>query len=328
MYWKNWLAGIMGVASLSFGCVHYPYYKNTRDTKELPVDVLSDFNHNYYRKEFVFESERKEIKRDSNYFVERIKLPESFPLDNLQYSQVSFDYYTPLQRNGKKPVMIILPIMGGENYPIEENFARYFTKKGYLCSLVHRKSLKDEIKRIEDIDGVLKQSVSDNKRVVDWLTNQKEVDENKIGVLGISFGAMKGALFLPFEKRVKAAYLGLCGGDIPYILAHTTEKGLARERDKRLEKRRVSLEGGENFLRENIKFDPLEYAQYVDSEKVFLVLASKDKIVPYEKGLELREAMGSPETDVYFAGHYSSLIYLPFIKRRAFDFFEKKFGEK
>ena len=71
----------------------------------------------------------------------------------------------------------------------------------------------------------------------------------------------------------------------------------------------------------------MTYANYVDPKKVLLVLGRYDDVVPYEKGVELKEKMGNPETILLPAGHYTAVLSIPYIKSQSFEFFEKRFAE-
>lgn len=132
---------------------------------------------------------------------------------------------------------------------------------------------------------------------------------------------------MPLEERLKAGVLGLVGGDLPYILSHTTEKGIVRKRDEILERENISLEEAEKVLRETMQYEPLKLAHRVKPERVYIILASNDGVVPTEKGRELWNAMGKPELEVYLGGHRSAVLWLPFIKQNVLDFFRERFGE-
>lgn len=135
-------------------------------------------------------------------------------------------------------------------------------------------------------------------------------------------------MLLALEKRVKAGFLALGGGPLSEILAHSKEKGLVKHRDKLLKKHRLSLEEGESILEGAISYDPIKLAKYVDTKKVFLALARWDDVVPYKNGLKLREAMGKPESIIVPAKHYSSVVFIPYIKSQAHQFFQRKFKEE
>jgi len=140
-------------------------------------------------------------------------------------------------------------------------------------------------------------------------------------------GGIKGTLLVELEDRVQAAVLGLTGGDLPYILTHTTERGIARRRKAWLGEHKVSLAVLKERLQQ-ISCDPAAFAPYVQPAKVLLVLAAGDTVVPIKTGLELRRKMGKPETVLLMAGHYSALVYVPYIRHQALKFYRRRFAAK
>jgi len=173
----------------------------------------------------------------------------------------------------------------------------------------------------------MRQMVIDHRQVVDWFERQPELDANRLGIFGVSMGGIKGALLVALEPRIKAAALGLAGGDLPYILTHTTESGLVRRREQELKTRNITIEESEQQLRSILTCDPIRYAEFVDPRKVMLVLANNDTVVPIQKGVELKEKMGNPETIFIPGGHYTAVLAIPYIKSQSMQFFEKRFQE-
>ena len=231
------------------------------------------------------------------------------------------DYYIP-QTRGKHPVLVILPMLGG-SYPLEKYFAAYFGKRGYASIIVHREKIPKEA-GWEAIEAMLRQSVVDNRQAIDWIETRPELDARRIGVFGISMGGIKGALLTPVEPRVRAATLGLVGGDLPYILTYTTEHGISKKRDTILREQHLTLPELHQKLDHCIRCDPNAVAGLVDPKKVLLILGACDTVVPINKGLELRRKMGTPETIVVPTGHYSAILFLPYIQRQCYKFFERK----
>ncbi len=331
---KKTLTSIVAGAAIlsSSGCVHYHLDKQSRAAEKAPPQIELELWRYYYRKRDFFKEglthKQITITDKKNYTLAEITLLPESKYTSYNSREIVFDYYSS-KRGGKRPAIIILPIMGGKNYPIESHFARYFATKEYNVFLVHREQKMDkEVNALEDVDNLLKTTVADNRRVIDWLSSQENIATNKIGVFGISFGAIKSSLLLALEERVKASVLGLGGGDLPYILAHTTEKGLVKHRAKLLKKHNLTLQEGEDILRSTITYEPNEFARYINPQEAMLVLARFDTVVPYQKGLELRRNMGNPKTLVVPAGHYSSAVFIPHIKSQAFRFFERRFKEE
>jgi dienelactone hydrolase len=252
---------------------------------------------------------------------------------------VEFDYYLPHRRKtdhstrpntsgstAKIPAILILPIMGGTQYELESYFARSFAKRGFACVILHRPDIKKEVRELEDIDGMLRKSVLDAQRAVDWLEAQPQVDAERLGLFGVSMGAIRGTMVLALDERVRVGVLGLVGGDLPYILTHTREKSLARERTKLLERHQWTLEEVEQRLRAAITCEPLSVAGAVDPARVLMVIAAFDHVIPARKGWELRRKLGNPATIQIFSGHYSAVVYAPYLRWKAGGFFVKKLG--
>ena len=237
---------------------------------------------------------------------------------------IEVDYYRPVSTN-RLPIIMVLPMLGG-GYELERHFAGYFASHGYAAAIVRRDRRQKQMK-VEELDLLMRQMVIDHRQVVDWIETRSELDSKKLGIFGVSMGGIKGAILIALESRIKAAALGLTGGDLPFIISHTTESGLVRRRAKELEERNITIEESEQQLRRIITCDPITYAGYVDPRKVMLVLANNDTVVPIQKGIELKEKMSNPETIFIPGGHYTAVLAIPYIKSQSMAFFEKRFNE-
>jgi hypothetical protein len=140
-------------------------------------------------------------------------------------------------------------------------------------------------------------------------------------------GGIRAAFLTPLDPRIRASVIGLAGGDLPHILTYSCEPGLTRRRNAYLKKNHASLQEFREGLRPVMICDPLRVASSVDPTKVLLVLATCDTAVPSAKGFELRRAMGKPATIVLPTGHYTAILFLPYIQSACLRFFHKKFGE-
>ncbi len=320
------------------GCLHYRLQRPPRRPVPLPESFRQEFG---AREKGAFEPLVLDEKSSSWRETRRWYVRYEIAITNAQDAAVrpvEFDYYLPnlagIKNRAsasdpalreKTPAILILPIMGGTQYELESFFARSFAKRGFASVILHRPDIKKEVRELEDIDGMLRKSVRDAQRLIDWLEVQPQVDAGRLGVFGVSLGAIRGTMVLGLDERVRVGVLGLVGGDLPYILAHTKEKGLVRERNKVLEKNQFSVNELEQRLRSMIRCEPLRVAEAVDPSRVLMVIAAFDHVIPARKGWELRRQLGNPAAVQIFSGHYSSVIYAPYLRWKTGRFFAKAF---
>jgi hypothetical protein len=265
--------------------------------------------------------------RKPNYHIRHFELavPVAVAATN---KTVELACYTP-PRDKPLPVILIFPISGG-GYLLEELFAKYFYRHGYAAIIVYRESdAERDPKTALEINQKIRQSVLDNKRVVDWLETRPEYDAKRIAVLGTSMGSLKATFLVAVDPRIKAAALGLTGGDIPYLLAYSKEgawhhRGLTRQREAYLSEHHLTKEQFRRLLEKEIVWDPKAVAPSVAPEKVLMILALCDTVVPTRTGKELRRLMHRPETLFVVSGHYTAYFYLPRIKSELLRFFNKR----
>jgi dipeptidyl aminopeptidase/acylaminoacyl peptidase len=218
-------------------------------------------------------------------------------------------------------VVLLLPSAGG-SYWIERSFARYFADRGYAAVLLRREKVRPGEKVIEAVDDLLRQSVIDGARALDWVATRPDLDAARIGLFGISMGGIKGAMLAPLEPRIGAAVLGLAGGDLPVILTQTTEPGIAAERASWLARSGLDPAGAERELRRLLEHDPLDYAAHADPRRYLLIVARFDREVPTANGWQLWAALGRPETIVLPTGHYTAVLAIPWLKPAILRFFD------
>ena len=315
------VALLCGLAVLS-GCLHLPAASRPRPAVPVSAALLKGLE---YQKPENLVVRASVPQTNSPYTFHTVEI-RSVTRPSGNDRMLVLDCYTPHAEHKKPvPVILLLPIIGGD-YPLERHFARYFARHGMAAVLLRRdKLVRGE--RFDQIDDVFRQATIDAQQALDWIETQRDFDASRIGIFGVSMGAIRGALLLPVDSRIRAATLGLVGGDLPWILAHTEEPSIARRRRALLQKENISAHDLEERLRGAVTFDPAAVASSVDPKKVVLVLASCDTSVPVRKGWELRRMMGKPETLIVPAGHYSTLIFIPYIRAQTLRFFREQFAK-
>ena len=309
------------VAVTLSGCCGHLRCSRKAISAAVPPEVAMEFDWRRVSEAVVGE---EEVERKQNYALTRFEL-SGLTNGSATNRPLVLDCFLPLQTTNP-PVIMILPMLGG-SYPLERFFAKYFAKHGLASVLVHREKYDGPGQSAEELEYLFRQTVLDNKRAIDWLETRKEIDVSRLGVFGISLGAIKAALLTPLEPRVDATVLALPAGDLPYILTYTTERGIARRRAELLRERQWTEQQLREHLESILTCDPMRYAPYVDPKKVLMVLAAWDSTVPIKKGLELRKAMHKPETIFVASGHYTAAIYLPYLRYATVRFFKDRLKE-
>ncbi|HXV20509.1 MAG TPA: hypothetical protein VD811_05930 [Desulfuromonadales bacterium] len=310
------LLPILALCLVDAGCGQEGADPTYRGPRPLPEELKAAYSYT----SFTGPVKERVLKERSTYTKRQISFPSTHNILPGQ-RDILIDYYD-LKGDGKKPVILVLPILGGSN-DVEDSFARYFVQHGFSAALVHRQEKKDLVDGLESIDANLRQIVFDHRQAIDWIETRDELDASRIGVFGISMGAIKGALISALDERIGASVLALAGGDIPYLLTYSNEPGIARRRTEYLAEHQLTLAALQETLNRKITCDPIHFAEYIDARKVLMVLALFDKTVPFEKGRELKEKMGDPESIYLFSGHYTSILFKNYVKYKARKFYER-----
>ena len=131
------------------------------------------------------------------------------------------------------------------------------------------------------------------------------------------------SLLAAADQRIDASVWMLAGGDLVSMLAYSKEPGIRRGRKQWLN--RVGSTPAE-FVKnhQGLLIDPLDYAGRVDPERVLMVVANFDRVVPKENARRLWEAAGRPHIRTVPTGHFSAIVVYPLSKRWTVDFLKER----
>lgn len=307
---------------LGAGCCHLRESSSHRVTTAAPPEALAQIR---YTNASVQPLTVTHLGDHRRFTIERVVL--SAAADTAGTNRLlELDYYRPKDVD-HAPAILVLPILGG-GYPAEKHFCAYFAKHGMAAILVRRDGLRKTITQLDEVNETLLHSAIDARHAIDWLETRAEIDVQRIGVFGISMGGIRAAFLTPLERRIRAAVIALAGGDLPYVITHSNEPGLSRRRNQFRETHQLSEAAFQAAVQKSITCDPLSVAGSADRHRLLLVQALFDRAVPTHNGLELRRALGKPETIFLPTGHYSSLLFIPYIKPASLRFFHERFNER
>lgn len=245
-----------------------------------------------------------------------------------ELTPVKFEYWrsTAAERRWgpRAPAIVVTPILGG-GQSISRSQCRTLVAAGYHVALVERgPRVMASHWPVEAVDLFLRRGVAARRGVVDWLLTRPEVDPQRLGAMGISMGGIITTLLFAAEPRFDSAVIALAGADVPRIVRVSTEGRLIKWRETR------ATELGdedkvEAALRAAFPSDPGDAARSIDPRRVFLVTARLDTVVPADNQLQLWEALGRPLRYDLPTGHYTGILYLPWVLEAASRWWEARF---
>lgn len=241
-------------------------------------------------------------------------------------SPVTLEYYEQID-DPAAPVVLVLPILNGQKNVVRP-FATYFARHGYAVALVDTVQRKTLLQDLVNPEQAIIQSILRHRRVLDWIEFRPGMDATRIAVFGASLGGFNALFLAASDARVRAVAPALVAADLPFVLTHSNERRIVEAVARARRDLSLDQEGVEKYLEENIKTDPVNLAPHIDASKVLMILAKFDKAVPFEKQLELREAMGNPEAITLPTGHITAAAYLFYLRRKVREFFDRKLAAK
>jgi dienelactone hydrolase len=140
---------------------------------------------------------------------------------------------------------------------------------------------------------VVLQTVVDYRRAMDYLATRKDVGGTAFGVMGLSMGAVQGAILAAADDRVAAALLVSGGGDLETYMAHSSRPG-SREALEAL--------AAPGMKAEAAKMDPVNYVAYIRPRVVWFLNGRRDTVCPPEAAQALHAAARDPKRVIWYDG--------------------------
>ncbi len=244
--------------------------------------------------------------------------------------EIGFAFYQAANVTGPSPVLVVTPILGGDN-GIAKLLAKDLATHGLHAMIVNRRWSSSEGlgTTFEAVDSNLSDMIADRRRAIDWLLTRDDVDPERIGAYGVSLGGITTVNLAATEPRVMASVVVMAGGDLPAVLCRSVEREcvkISRANGVPTDASDAQREAFEVAARRVIAADPYALAPYVDPASMLLFTTRRDSSVPSFLQERLREALGRPETYSLPTGHYSAIFYLPLILDRAREFLRQRFA--
>ncbi len=220
--------------------------------------------------------------------------------------QVAFQLRGDAGRSGA-PVVLLVPILAG-GADLMESVARRVQARGFDVAFCARAdgALKQG-QRGRQLDELFRRTVLHQRLLLRWL-RERAPTPVPLFALGMSLGGMVATVLAAEEPDLAGTAVCLSGGDIKTLIAASSESRVQRWRRWRLDEDGIGDDSLRDELAQCLDHEPLRYAPAVPTDRVLLVSAEFDTVIPQRHQDLLWEAFGRPARFTVPFGHYTAAL--------------------
>lgn len=215
--------------------------------------------------------------------------------------------------------VLVLPVMAAPNVWIESRFVNRFVADGLVTMWIemptqfrrrpHASMPSGQVflaRTTRRLAANFRQSVSDARRAFGVLAARPEVDPKRVGLFGISLGAIVGAVTWSVDARPAAGVFVMGGADFPGIALNGSLSGpFVRKMGLKEEELRAAWVG----------LDPLDYKAANAGKRPYLINVNSDTVIPRANALRLKEAFPDSTQQWLPLGHYTAIVHLAWLPK-------------
>jgi len=244
------------------------------------------------------------------------------------YKSLGGFYLPRTDGSAPRPGILVLPVLQDRLSLGSGMLARYFASQGFAAlELRSGISFLDRVQVTPNDSGptwdeVVEEMIVDGRRGLDWLCARPEVDARRLGIIGISYGAMIGPCVMGADSRLGAGVFCMGGADEAMIVARSRERSVRRFRARIMHVH--GLTDPEDLVglpqAQASRTEPMRYASAVDPRCVLLFKTRLDRAIVPEAQDKLWEALGRPRRITLPFGHIGFGLAFYYAARRAAEF--------
>jgi len=154
-----------------------------------------------------------------------------------------------------------------------------------------------EVLRFTEADSVEQlQLMTDLQRAVDLLVARPDVDADRLGYVGFSYGGAMGALFVGIERRLRTGVLVVADGGLVTHFTGSEDGGSPLAA--------LDCPARRRWLESMVPIEPVKYVGFASPTPLLLQSGRQDELVPPRDAERLHAAAPDPKTvQWYEAGH-------------------------
>ncbi|MBI2933270.1 MAG: SpoIID/LytB domain-containing protein [Planctomycetes bacterium] len=257
------------------------------------------------------------FRREKEKWIEYdLTFPSPVNTDVEENNTVWCKFWEPKDDQKRRPAVVMLHWLGG-SFEVLEIVCQRMAERGIATVMLWmphygKRRSKDPAKRVKmitlDNDRTVanfRQAVLDVRRAGDWLASRKTVEPSRVGIVGISLGAVVGALTAGIDLNFRRACFIVGGGDLPMVVMHGSSETAS------IKKKARELGLSQEKLTELWRgIEPLTYASRMDPATVLMINGDQDQVFPRASTEKLWEAVGKPSIVWYKADHFTWVLHL------------------
>ena len=247
--------------------------------------VLQEILHRYEFADREFPWTLKENRQHEKYTQYWLSFPSAVKTDIPENNTVWCRFWQPKDGAKRRPAAVLLHWLGG-NFDTLELVGLRMAEHGIATVMLYMpnygpRRAKDGPKeklQNKDMDAMiagLRQAVLDVRRAGDWLAQRPDVEPARIGLVGISLGAVVGSLAAGVDDRFGRSVFMIGGGDLPAIVMNGSKETAAAK--ERLVKEGFTIEQLRTMWKD---IDPITFASRVRPEDILMINAEADEVIP------------------------------------------------
>ncbi len=211
--------------------------------------------------------------------------------------------------------VVVLPIQAGD-YEVSKLLADHLSRCGHhTLRFERRRDWLEADRDPAELVPHLRQYLRDISAGVDLWLEHGEVAPDRIGLMGVSMGAIVGAAVLAADPRFKASVLVIGGAELSDILITAHDEAIEEYRTAL--KVRLGLTDRQLATRIRELLSPvteMDPTGKVDPGTILFIASRFDRLIRWPRSILLWERLGRPKRWILPCGHYSTALFLPLIK--------------
>lgn len=234
------------------------------------------------------DAKEQQIEHAEHYDIYRVEF------NGIEGDRVPSRLYLPSAGRGRFPAVLLQYGSGGRketDYIVR--IGRLFAEAGFVVLTIdspgrgERRKPRDQEPALGQVGRPrFVQYLGDYARAVDYLCSRRDVDDKRIGYVGISWGAITGIVYAAHDARVRVVVSLVGGGRFLGLLGGVGNSVAARRRS----------------------LDPVDHVPLIAPRPLLLINVKRDQLVRRPFGEALQEAAGPGakkmwlDTDHFFRG--------------------------